>query len=79
MDLEAWVSRQTELINLGSKIEKQQTTDVLKSESALECQTRGLSLMDLTVQKTVPSGMFNQMVVSLCMKGDRKMPSHRSE
>ncbi len=79
MDLEAWVSRQTELINLESKIEKEQTTDALSSESAVECQARGLSLLDLIVQKTGSQGMFNRTVVSLRKKGNRKMPSHKSE
>ncbi len=79
MDLEAWVSRQTELINLESKIEKEQTTDALSSESAVECQARGLSLLDLIVKKTDSQGMFNRTVVSLRMKGCRKMPSHKSE
>ncbi len=79
MDLETWVSRQTELINLESKIEKEQITDALSSESALKCQARGLSLLDLTVRKTVSQCIFNRMVVSLCMKGNRNMPSHKSE
>ncbi len=78
MDLEAWVSRQTELINLESKIEKEQTRDALSSESAVECQARGLSLLDLVVEKTTSPDVFGQTVVTLRMKGNRKMPSHKS-
>ncbi len=79
MDLETWISRQTELINLESKIEKEQIIDVLSSGSAIECQAKGLSLLDLTVQKTLPKCVLNLMVVSLCMKGNKRMPSHKSE
>ncbi len=78
MDLEAWVSRQTELINLESKIEKEQTSDALSSESAVECQARGLSLLGLVVEETTSPDVFSQTVVTLRMKGNRKMPSHKS-